>query len=155
MIYSNTFHINSIESIWLDLQVRSDCHYFLTWDWFGSWLKQVKKPFYLLQATYNNQVVALSVIFENTRRVFNFRNKTQWWLNRTGDEEFDQSWIEYNDFLVDKKYANDLREALVLFISKQDKWSEFVAGMLSNEVENFLDYLSYSKRYIIEILVIR
>jgi len=150
MIYSNTFHINSIESIWLDLQVRSDCHYFLTWDWFGSWLKQVKKPFYLLQATYNNQVVALSVIFENTRRVFNFRNKTQWWLNRTGDEEFDQSWIEYNDFLVDKKYANDLREALVLFISKQDKWSEFVAGMLSNEVENFLDYLSYSKRYIIE-----
>jgi len=150
MIYSNTCHINAIESIWLDLQERSDCHYFLTWDWFGSWLKQVKQPFYLLQATVNKQVVALAFIFEKERKVFGFRSKTQWWLNRTGNAEFDQPWIEYNDFLVDKRYENELKNALVLFISKQDQWSEFIAGMLSNEAENILDRLSCNKRYIIE-----
>jgi len=150
MTYSSANYANELEIIWLDLQRRSNCHYFLSWDWFGSWLQQVKQPFYLLKATINNQVMALAVIFEKERKVLGLRSKTQWWLNRTGNKEFDQSWIEYNDFLVDKKYEKELRHALILFISKQDKWSEFIAGMLSNKAEKTLDDLSHNKRNIIE-----
>jgi CelD/BcsL family acetyltransferase involved in cellulose biosynthesis len=150
MTYSSANCVNELEIIWLDLQRRSNCHYFLTWDWFGSWLQQVKQPFYLLKATINNQVMALAVIFEKERKVLGLRSTTQWWLNRTGEEELDQSWIEYNDFLIDKKYEYELRHALMLFLSKQDKWSEFIAGMLSNKAEETLDFLSNNKRNIIE-----
>jgi CelD/BcsL family acetyltransferase involved in cellulose biosynthesis len=150
MTYSNTSHINELEATWLDVQERSDCHYFLTWNWFGSWLKQVKQPFYVLQANINNQVVGLAVIFEKKRKVMRVSSKTQWWLNRTGDDAFDQPWIEYNDFLVDKQYKIEVSNALISFISKQDKWSEFVAGMITNETEISLNKLRHNKRYIIK-----
>jgi len=150
IVYSNSNHINELEAIWLDLQERSDCHYFLTWGWLGSWLKQVKQPFHLLQAKIQNQIVGLAVIFEKERKVFGLLHKTQWWLNRTGDEKFDQSWIEYNDILVDKRYGNEIKKILVLFISKQTQWSEFIVGMLSSETEDRLNSLAYKKRYIIE-----
>jgi CelD/BcsL family acetyltransferase involved in cellulose biosynthesis len=145
--------IKAIELEWLELELRASCHFFLTWDWIGAWIKKTQGPFYILKATRSGQVVALAFIFEKKRKALSIYPVTQWWLNRTGDDKYDQTWIEYNDFLIDKTFENDIRASLVTFISKQVVWDEFISGMMSEEVERQLSTLSLSskrKRYLIQ-----
>jgi len=147
---SNQTDIQEVEQQWLELQGRSTCHFFLTWDWIGPWIKQTKGPFYILKALRLGRVVALAFIFEKKRKSLGFYPVNQWWLNRTGDEQYDQSWIEYNDFLIDQAFESDVRSSLIEFISKQPLWDEFIVGMMSNETEKALHKLPCSVRYLIE-----
>ena len=33
--------INKLEADWISLQERSDCSYFQSWGWIGTWIKEV------------------------------------------------------------------------------------------------------------------
>ena len=88
----NTNDIDQIEQDWLALQANSNCHFFLTWDWVGAWLKQLTGSFYLLSGSLEGHVVALAIIVENERKVLGFYPIKQWWLNRSGNEKFDQCY---------------------------------------------------------------
>jgi len=146
----NSNDIDQIEKDWLILQSNSNCHFFLTWDWFGAWLRQVTGSFYLLSASIEGHLVALAVIVENKRKIMGLYPIKQWWLNRTGNEEYDQCWIEYNDFLLDKKYESEVRASLVTFLAQQNGWDEFILGMTSPNVEQQFEQLSSQKYYLIQ-----
>jgi CelD/BcsL family acetyltransferase involved in cellulose biosynthesis len=148
--HSNQTDIQEIEDQWLELQLRSTCHFFLSWDWIGPWIKQCKGPFYIIKAYCSGQVVALAFIFEKKRKFLGFYSVNQWWLNRTGDEKYDQVWIEYNDFLIDQAFESAVRSSLIEFISKQTLWDEFVCGMMLDQYEHHLSHLSQDKNYLIE-----
>jgi len=142
--------IKAIELEWLELELRASCYFFLTWDWIGAWIKETQGPFYILKATRSGQVVALAFIFEKKRKALSIYPVTQWWLNRTGDDKYDQTWIEYNDFLIDKAFERDVRFSLVEFLSKQTLWDELICGMITADAERELSLLSKNKQYIIE-----
>jgi CelD/BcsL family acetyltransferase involved in cellulose biosynthesis len=142
--------IKAIELEWLELELRSSCHVFLSWDWIGPWIKQSEGPFYILKALRSEQVVALAFIFERERKALGFYPIRQWWLNRTGDDEYDQVWIEYNDFLIDKAFECEVRTSLITFLAQRKGWDEFIIGMVSSNVEQHFELLSSHKRYLIE-----
>jgi len=139
-----------IERDWVALQELSNCHYYLTWNWIGSWIKQCEAPIYLLKASLNDQVVGLAFIFEKKRRVFGIYPVTQWWLNRTGDDKYDQVWIEYNDLLIKKNVENEVRARMLSYLAKNNVWDEFILGMTSKKVEDDFNSLSKYKRVVIE-----
>jgi len=146
----NVNDIEQIELDWLALQSNSNCHFFLTWDWIGAWLKQLTRSFYLLSASLEGKIVALAIIVENKRKVFGCYTIKQWWLNRTGNEGIDQCWIEYNDFLLDKKYEKEIRKSLIVFLSQKKCWKEFVVGMTCSNTQQQFEQLSNYKRDLIE-----
>jgi len=147
---ANQNDIKKTELQWLELQGRSKSHFFLTWDWIGPWIKKTQGPFYIIKALRLGQVVALAFIFQKKRKILGLYSISQWWLNRTGDDKYDQTWIEYNDFLIDQTFESEVRSSLTEFISKQTLWDEFVCGMMSSQLEKQFSSLSKRKRYMIE-----
>ena len=146
----NHSDIKAIEREWLELELRTSCHIFLSWDWIGPWIQQSEGPFYIIKALRSEQVVALAFIFERERKAFGFYPVSQWWLNRTGDDKYDQVWIEYNDFLIDKTYECEVRASLITFLAHKKGWDEFMVGMVSSNVEQYFERLSSHKRYLIK-----
>ena len=143
-------NIPNIETDWRELEAKAQCHYFLTWDWLGAWVKECQGDCYLLKATLSGRVVGLSFVFSNTRRVFKCYAITQWWLNRTGHEQYDQAWLEYNDFLVEQSIQTQVKQAMLSFIATHNSWDEFVIGMANTKTEATFDVLSQHKRTLIE-----
>jgi CelD/BcsL family acetyltransferase involved in cellulose biosynthesis len=140
----------AIETDWRALEVNAQCHYFLTWDWLGAWVKQSRGNCYLLKATVAERVVGLSFIFANTRRVFKCYGISQWWLNRTGIEQYDQAWLEYNDFLIEQTVYAEVKQAMLSFIATDNSWDEFIIGMTDTKTEQAFNVLSRHKRMLIE-----
>jgi hypothetical protein len=139
-----------VERDWITLQANSNCPYYLTWNWIGSWVKQCEAPIYLLKASIDEQVVGLAFIFKKKRRVLGFYPVTQWWLNRTGDDKYDQVWIEYNDLLTKNSSEKEIRACMLLYIAQNNNWDEFILGMTSKKVEDDFYSLSKYKRVVIE-----
>ncbi len=142
--------LSEVAADWRATEVNAQCHYFLTWDWLGAWVKQCQGDCYLLKATIDKRVVGLSFIFANTRRVFKCYTIRQWWLNRTGIEQYDQAWLEYNDFLIEQTVYAEVKHAMLSFIAASSDWDEFIIGMTDNKTEKSFNVLSQHKRLLIE-----
>lgn len=133
LISNEQCSIDELASAWLLLEARSNASFFLSWTWIGKWLKQLSMPYYVLKATLDDEIVGLSIIVKNTRYMFGFLPVQQWWINRSGDEAFDQCWIEENDFLVDSTNTVGIKEAMVEFLKKNNQWQEIILGMSHDE----------------------
>lgn len=122
--------LNELESCWLDLESRADGSFFTSWAWIGSWLATFgacgQMPnVHLLIARTGDTVVGLAVIGE--RRTGGFlRPGITGALNQSGEPEDDALFIEYNDFLLDRRFASHSRAAMLDFIaSKRKSWRNF------------------------------
>ena len=124
MISSKNIEITHLAENWLSLEKRSSCSFFLTWAWIGQWLTSLSTEYFVLQASDNNNVLGLAIMVKNTRKVFGLFQVKQWWLNRTGNEAYDQCWIEYNDFLVASEQAEKVNQAMLNFLSSASATSQ-------------------------------
>jgi hypothetical protein len=61
-------------------------------------------PIYWVKLDINNQTAAMGCFVERKITRHFFVHSTQWLLHRTGDSEFDQIWIEKNDWLISEQY---------------------------------------------------
>lgn len=121
---------DEIESCWLDLENRADGSFFTSWSWIGAWLAtfgdegQMPKA-QLLIARAGATTVGLAVIGE--RRTTGFLGYgVAAALNQSGEPQDDALFIEYNDFLLDRRYAPQTRAAMLAFIANTGKsWREF------------------------------
>lgn len=90
---------SELELIWKELESESqNDSFFISWYWISTWLSVVNGSPFLLMATENDRVVALGLFYEGKVSLGPFKKKI-WWLNKTGNQAYDQVWIEYNDLL--------------------------------------------------------
>jgi len=119
---------------WLELERDSDCSVFLSWLWIGNWLNVVTDKLFLIEAYRDGKVVGLGFFVETARKVFGCFSIKQWWLHRTGIQQQDQMWIEYNDFLLDKSCSIAVREQMIKAVTDFDpSVKEVIVGLSASE----------------------
>lgn len=120
----------ALESLWLDLEDRADGSFFTSWAWIGAWLStfggEERAPdAYLLVARDGAAIIGLAVIGKRRRGGF-LRSGVTAALNQSGEPEDDAIFIEYNDFLLDRRFAGRAREAMLAFLGETaNSWREF------------------------------
>ncbi len=128
------FQKEKLAEKWLTLERNSDCSVFLSWQWIGNWLDVVTDKLFLVEAYHDDKVVGLGFFVETTRKVFGCIPVKQWWLHRTGIQQQDQMWIEYNDFLLDKSCSIAIREEMIKAVVDFDpSVKEIIIGLSAIE----------------------
>lgn len=118
---------SGLEHVWSELEDRSDCSFFLTWDWIGTWLDVSGNLSPLLLSVYDGStVVALALITPTSDRR-NFRQRAVLLLHQTGDPCSDGITIEYNGIVTDRLYTKRVEGNFFAFLAK--------AGFLDNGAE--------------------
>lgn len=113
---------------WLGLYEQSEANFFLSWSWIGNWLSSINSEFTVYKAVHNEQIIGLGIVLKKRTFRNSFIKSTQLHLHRTGDEKLDQTWIEYNDFLLAKGFEKSARKAMVDHICEDNDWDEFIVG---------------------------
>lgn len=108
--------LDKLQDIWIGLEERANCSFFLSWTWIGSWLPTISQHPELLVARVGTEVVGLGMVL--TRMVMRHRVMPVWtlFLHQTGDPSEDIITIEYNDVLADRQIEQDVREACLRFL---------------------------------------
>lgn len=112
-----------LSSIWSKLYNNSRKSPFLSWEWQQNNLVGFYKNYTALVAKLDSEVIGLGLLSKQ-----HLNGKDVLFLNRSGLAELDQTWIEYNDFLLHKDWENDARLALIDYLFKSVKFDEFVVG---------------------------
>ena len=89
-----------IRPLWRDLESRSECAFFLSWDWIGCWVAEIDTPIQILIGRAKGRVVLLGLLVASHRRGRIPLNIPGVGLNTTGNPDQDVITIEYNGFLV-------------------------------------------------------
>ena len=150
MVPHHEIDLDTLAADWLTLEKQGNRSFFLTWAWIGNWLKTFTGKYYLLKATSDKQTVGLSIIVKTKRKVFGFIPVEQWWLNRTGEQCFDQCWIEENDFLLAEAKQEQIRAALLAFIKADNSWHELNVGMASRSTLDSFSVVSAKHRVLLD-----
>ena len=136
---------------WLDLESRSSANFFLSWLWIGTWLDCFVKEFTLIEAKLDGQTVGLGIVVTKRHML-----SSQWWrkqhfLHRTGSQQEDQIWIEYNDFLIADQEHNAIREAMCASVlSWIDIHDVFIVGASLADKFHTLSTLGLTERTVWE-----
>ena len=126
-----------IATRWQELERRADCSIFLSWQWIGNWLDLVTAPIYLVESYQDGNIVGLGFFVEKTRKAFGLYPVKQWWLHRTGHQQQDQIWIEYNDFLLAVENKDTVRQQMVMAVSEyMAAGDEVIIGLSEQKVLN-------------------
>ena len=112
--------IAQLSTDWQTLEQQANPQFFLSWKWIYSWLTQVIKQFtcYLLVVKNTDNVIGLGIFVERRITQHYCFARTQWLLHQTGEPEFDQIWIENNDFLIDQRYQQSILPRIWQFLEK-------------------------------------
>jgi CelD/BcsL family acetyltransferase involved in cellulose biosynthesis len=89
-----------IQLLWRDLESRSDCAFFLSWDWIGCWIAETGISLQVLVGREAGRVVLLGLLAASHRRgriPFRIPGAS---LHTTGHPDQDVVTVEYNGFLV-------------------------------------------------------
>ncbi|WP_261858504.1 GNAT family N-acetyltransferase [Photobacterium sanguinicancri] len=104
--------INEVKDQWLALEPNTKPNPFISWCWIGPWLETFVDDFWLLTACNSDQVVGLGIFTVKQKRNWLGQSYNHYSLHRLGDEQADQIWIEYNDFLLECEHEAQIREAM-------------------------------------------
>ncbi len=124
---------------WRLLEENSDSSIFLSWQWIDNWLDLVTDKLFLVEAYHEDKLVGLGFFVEKTRKVFGCFSVKQWWLHRTGIQQQDQIWIEYNDFLLDETCSETVRDQMIKAVADFDpSVKEVIIGLSgTEEIDSF------------------
>lgn len=132
---------NALAVSWSDLETRSDCPFFLTWDWIGTWLSTTPGLSPLLLTVRDCSHVVGLAVFQPARQRRRFRNARSLLLHRTGDPATDIITIEYNDVLTDRLYRDRIMRSVLPFLEstklptqKFGDWDEIHVAMATEEI---------------------
>ncbi len=124
-----------LEEIWTDLVSRSNCSFFLTWDWIGTWLATTGAKPLLFSARDGDKIVALALFVPTRNRRHGFVRTNSLMLHQIGDPHFDMITIEHNGILADRGYSARILEACLTFLKQArlpktgfKRWDEIHLG---------------------------
>ena len=136
-------NIAELREQWLDLEARANNSFFLSWSWIGTWLSVYKPRVDVLRITNGSTIVGLALLAKAEKKRFHALNSTALFIHQLGDDEKDQIWIEYNDFLTDAKHSKAVTESgLNYLLSEYTEWDEFVLGAITETEANYFSELT-------------
>lgn len=120
-----------VESLWTDLEGRSDLSFFQSWGWIGCWLRMLPERHQALMVVREaEKVVGLALL--GRRRVVRHRliASNCYYLHETGDPHYDSLTVEYNGILAARGQLAGIVDACVgaLVRRRSDGWDELVMG---------------------------
>jgi CelD/BcsL family acetyltransferase involved in cellulose biosynthesis len=108
--------LDGVRSLWCELESRAPSNVFLSWLWIGTWLEVFVTDFTLVTATdQQGKIVGLGIIVKSPSSSL-LPGTDEYHLHRTGDRVLDQIWIEYNDYLMDASYAEQVRPLMNRYV---------------------------------------
>jgi CelD/BcsL family acetyltransferase involved in cellulose biosynthesis len=108
--------IDELETTWRELERRADTDFFLTWDWIGCWLAETGGAPFVLTARAEGEIIALGLLLPARLHRHGVVNANALLLHHVGERDTDIITIEYNGFLVDRRYgAAGIRACLEFF----------------------------------------
>lgn len=128
----------SLAQEWMSLESRSDCPFFLSWNWISSWLKSIKEPVQVLYVKKGNEIVGLALFCERQQQRHKILTIYSLHLNTTGHEDMDVITVEYNNVLTDRRYSESVLNAVYNFLIENDyihtnRWNELsLRGISAN-----------------------
>jgi CelD/BcsL family acetyltransferase involved in cellulose biosynthesis len=136
-------NLPEIERLWLDLQERSDCSYFQSWGWIGSWLQAVlphQAP-QLLEVTCEGRVVALGMLGRHDILRRGIVRSRQLYVAETGNPAIDALTVEHNGFLIERGLGSAVLPAVIRALKQsQTAWDELVvSGVDDPQAAAYLD----------------
>jgi hypothetical protein len=111
---------SALEAMWTDLERRSDATFYLSWSWIGSWLEEAGPADYVLVGRSGDEIICLGLLRRDVRRRHGFVRSRTLHLHETGVREEDIVFIEYNGFLLDRRFAG-LGPRAVSFLLANDR----------------------------------
>ncbi|MGI9416806.1 MAG: GNAT family N-acetyltransferase [Geminicoccaceae bacterium] len=108
--------LDRLAAMWMALEDRSDVRFFLSWPWIGCWLSTIDCRPDLLIARRHGEIVGLGLIRVRPRTRHRVMPVQTLFLHQTGDQDQDIITLEYNDFLLDRRYAREVRRACLHFL---------------------------------------
>ena len=142
--------MEAFKKTWLNLQTRSHPNAFLSWSWIENLCAIKPNQYFILTAECDNKVVGIGVIHIKYVVFLKIFKIKQAYLNRYGQQEPDQIWIEYNDFMVDRMAASITKEAMLNFVFKHELADEFIIGMSDEQSLRPYSLAHSNVRYIME-----
>ena len=104
-----------LEPKWQELERRSDCSFFQSWSWIGSWLAAMPatSDLYYVEVMDRGHRIGLAVIGRSTirRRIFVWSRTIS--MNESGRSEWDRGAIEYNAPLAEQGRERDVLLAVI------------------------------------------
>lgn len=106
---------DELRRLWTGLEARADVNFYLSWAWIGAWLAQAGPPDLVLVGRAGDEAVCLGLFRRKLVRRHGFVRSRTLFLHQTGNEEEDIIFIEYNDFLTDRRFG-DLTPAAIAWL---------------------------------------
>ncbi|MBP2299065.1 GNAT family N-acetyltransferase [Azospirillum picis] len=128
----------ALEAVWTELESRSNSSFFLSWLWIGPWLALMPAGVdpQLLVARRGGDLVGLALLCPRRRRRFGLLRGCCWMLHETGDRTYDRLFMEYNGILADRRFADAVAEAAMLWlVGRLGNTDELVLGGLTASAE--------------------
>lgn len=137
--------LNQLKSTWQNLEVKNnELSFFHSWEWLETWLNIYKPEVLLVSAKHDGKTVALG-LFGKSQEIRHYIVKSkQLRLFQTGDQQEDQIWIEFNDFLCHPDHREEATKAcLNALLSQKYLCDEIVISMiLESRAESLLKYFN-------------
>jgi CelD/BcsL family acetyltransferase involved in cellulose biosynthesis len=120
-----------LRDAWLEIEAKSQCSFFTSWTWIGSWLALVCPPRHarMVSVHLGTRRVALGV-FTARRRFFGL-GPMHLRLHETGDHVLDSLTIEYNGLVCESGHERQAMAAVIDHFAHNDsRWlTLYLPGM--------------------------
>ncbi|MET0654200.1 MAG: GNAT family N-acetyltransferase [Pseudoxanthomonas sp.] len=128
--------LDQLGARWRELEARSRCSFFISWNWIGPWLALISPSRYarLLSVSQGGRLVALGV-FTQRRRMFGL-GPLHLRLHEVGDKVLDSLTIEYNGLVCEEGHEREALAAVLEHLAGNDKrWvTLYLPGMETDRV---------------------
>jgi CelD/BcsL family acetyltransferase involved in cellulose biosynthesis len=127
-----------IERRWLALEARSDCSFFQSWGWVGTWLSQLPphSPAQLLEVRRGDETVALGLLGEHAATRHGVIRSRQLYLTETGDPRIDALTVEHNGLLIERGLEATVLPILLRALKhRHGHWDEVVVSAIDETRE--------------------
>ena len=134
-------HPEELRQAWLDLQDRTDCSYFLTWGWIGTWLQQIAITLspVVVRVWHDEQLVGLAVFVpRDIKRRIAFRASALFLHEYPFDHK--NMVIEYNGLLAARGHESAVYAETVGHLLRDFKqYDEFHFGAITEAAARCLE----------------
>lgn len=131
--------IDQLRTEWLELQTRSDCSFFTSWAWIGSWLDTVKAnaKLHIYRCHHEGVLIGLGVLCEIVAKKRGFLPYREFSLNECHLPGCN-FWVEYNGLLVARGHAETCWKNFFYMMRETDLvWHEVVLSAVDPDVPGY------------------
>jgi CelD/BcsL family acetyltransferase involved in cellulose biosynthesis len=140
--------LSQLKSTWLNLEAKNNqLSFFHSWQWLETWLHTYNPEVLLVSAKYEGKTVALGLFGKSQEIRHHIIKSNQIRLFQTGNQQEDQIWVEFNDFLCHPDHLEEASKAcLNALFSNKYRCDEIVISMiLKSRAESLLKNFNHTR----------